>query len=498
MKPAPAARYCPLCPSLTAPTPRRRTLVARAIALAVLCLSGCMVGPDYRRPAVETQSAYVGTVPQPTPAAVDSPVAALTRWWGLFDDPLLVSLVERAVQSNLDVKVAEARVRQARAAVQGAQSFLWPTLGSSGSAQRSRAPGFQGNRGNISVLYQAGFDASWELDIFGGVRRNIEAAEADLAAAGEARNDVLVTLTGEVAQTYIDLRSFQQRIAIARANLETQNHSARITRQRFQAGFVSGLDVANAEAQAATTAATIPLLESAARQSIYRLSILLGLNPADLLPELSPLGPIPLQPPAVPLGLPSELLQRRPDIRQAEAQLHAATARIGVVTADLFPRFTIGGSAGLTSASLGSLGWADRFWSIGPSVNWNVFDAGRTRADIAQQQAIAEQTLFTYRQTVLTALQDVENALIASAKEQEHRDELVRAVAGNRKALDLSMRLYTQGQTDFLSVLEAQRALTLTEDALASSTGTVLTDLVALYKALGGGWQETGTPVAVD
>ena len=447
---------------------------------------------------MDTPPAWVGTVPRPTPPPVDPAVVSLVRWWALFDDPALVSLVERAVQSNLDVKVAEARVREARAAVQGAASFLWPTLDSSGAARRSRAPGFQGNRGNVTVLYQAGFDASWELDIFGGVRRSIEAAEADLTAADEGRRDVLVTLTGEVAQTYIDLRSFQQRIAIARQNLETQTRSARITRQRFQAGFVSGLDVANAEAQAATTAAAIPLLESAAQQSIYRLSILLGLNPADLLPELSTPGPIPMQPPVVPLGLPSELLQRRPDIRLSEAQLHAATARIGVVTADLFPRFTIGASAGVTSSDAGSIGIGDRFWSIGPSVSWNVFDAGRTRANIEQQQAIEAQVLFTYRQTILTALQDVENALIASTKEQERRDELVKAVASNRKALDLSMRLYTQGQTDFLSVLESQRSLVLTEDALASSTGTVLTNLVALYKALGGGWVERTPDGAPD
>ncbi len=487
MKPLPLA---PEHPRGLRPRQARRTPAALTIALAALCLAGCMVGPDYRRPAVDTPPGWVGSVPPPVPPAVDPALASLARWWALFDDPALVALVERSVQSNLDVKVAEARVRQARAAVQGAASFLWPTIGSSGSAQRSRTPGFQGNRGNITVLYQAGFDASWELDIFGGVRRNIEAAQADLAAADEARQDVLVTLTGEVAQTYIDLRSFQQRIAIARQNLEIQTRSARITRQRFQAGFVSGLDVANAEAQAATTAAAIPLLESAAQQSIYRLSILLGLNPADLLPELSSPRPIPLQPPVVPLGVPSELLQRRPDIRQAEAQLHAATARIGVVTAELFPRFTIGGSAGVTSSDLGSIGPANRFWSIGPTVSWNVFDAGRTRAAIEQQEAIGDETLLVYRQAVLNALQEVENALVASTKEQEHRDELVKAVASNRKALDLSMRLYTQGQTDFLNVIDAQRALTLTEDALATSTGTVLTDLVALYKALGGGWEE--------
>lgn len=470
--------------------------VIGAIVFSAFCLAGCMVGPDFQRPRVEMPAAYVGRGAQPAPPPADPVAASLVRWWGLFDDPVLAGLVERALQSNLDVQVAEARVRQARAAVQGAQSFLWPTVDSSASVRRSRTPGPLGNRGNVGTLYQAGFDAGWELDLFGGVRRTVEAAEADLAGTEAARRDVLVSLAGEVAQTYIDLRSFQQRIAIARRNLETQTRSAGITRQRFLAGFVSGLDVASAEAQAATTAAAIPLLESAAQQSVYRLSILLGLNPADLLPELSIPGPIPLQPPAVPLGLPSELLQRRPDIRLAEARAHAASARIGAATAELFPRFTIGGSAGVTSADLGSIGPANRFWSLGPAVSWNVFDAGRTRAAIEQQEAIGDETLLVYRQAVLNALQEVENALVASTKEQERRDELVKAVASNRKALDLSMRLYTQGQTDFLSVLESQRALTLTEDALANSTGTVLTELVALYKALGGGWE--GTPDARD
>ncbi len=479
-------------PSRTPSDCRAFVRAAGLAAFAALCLAGCMVGPDFQRPGVEMPPAYVGRVPQPIPPPVDPVAASLASWWGLFDDPVLATLVERALRSNLDVKVAETRVRQARAAVQGAQSFLWPAVDSSASVRRSRTPGPVGNRGNVGTLYQAGFDAGWELDLFGGVRRSVEAAEADLAGAEEVRRDVLVSLAAEVAQTYIDLRAFQDRVAIARRNLETQTRSAGITRQRFQAGFVSGLDVANAEAQAATTAAAIPLLESAAQQSVYRLSILLGLNPADLLPELSVPGPIPLQPPAVPPGLPSELLQRRPDIRLAEARAHAATARIGAAEAELFPRFTIGGSAGVTSSVLGSIGPGDRFWSIGPTVSWNVFDAGRTRATIEQREAIADETLLAYRQTVLSALQEVESALVASAKEQQRRDELVRAVAGNRRALDLSMRLYTQGQTDFLNVLEAQRALTLTEDALANSTGTVLTELVALYKALGGGWEDGG------
>jgi NodT family efflux transporter outer membrane factor (OMF) lipoprotein len=254
---------------------------------------------------------------------------------------------------------------------------------------------------------------------------------------------------------------------------------------------VSGLDVANASAQVATTSSLIPSLEAAARQSMYALAILLGLDPADLVPELTPPSSIPAGPPSVPVGVPSDLLRRRPDIRRAEADIHAATARIGVVTADLFPRFTITGSAGVRSSDFTSwLSWTQRFWSFGPSATWRVFDTGRTRAAIEQQEALQEQALIAYQQTLLNALQETENALIASAKEQETRESLITAVAANRKAVSLSKTLYTEGLTDFLSVLDAQRSLFLTEETLALSTRAVSTDLVALYKALGGGWGE--------
>jgi NodT family efflux transporter outer membrane factor (OMF) lipoprotein len=251
------------------------------------------------------------------------------------------------------------------------------------------------------------------------------------------------------------------------------------------------LDVANAEAQVASTTSEIPVLEALARQSIYSLGILLGQPPATLIPELAPEEAIPVTPPPTPTGVPSDLLRRRPDIRRAEAQIHAETARIGVVTSDLFPKVTLSGSIGLQSGDLDSwFTWAQRFWSFGPSVTWRVFDMGRTRANIEQQEALQEQSLIIYRQTVLNALQETENALIASAKEQERYEALIKAVSANRKAVDLATTLYTEGQTDFLSVLDAQRSLTLTEDALVQSTGTLATDLVALFKALGGGWRD--------
>jgi multidrug efflux system outer membrane protein len=482
-------------PCTNHPALRRRIRLAGLALEALLCLAllaGCAVGPDFKGVGVQVPEHWSG----PAEPATRSPTSAdndLARWWTAFDDSALTSLMERAVRSNLDLMRAEARILQARAARGIAISGIGPTVDVTGSLQRSRSPGSSNSRTNgvVSNQYQAGFDAGWELDFFGGARRDIEAAGADLQAAMETRRDVLVTLTAEVARNYIDLRTSQQRIVIARQNFDAQQHSAELTRRRFQAGFVNGLDVANAEAQAAATAAGIPLLEAAARQSIHALGVLLGAEPAALVQELTPASAIPAALPSVPLGVPSDLLRRRPDIREAEAAVHASTARIGVAEADLFPRFTISGSIGLQAAEPGSLfNWANRLWSFGPSVSWPVFDTGRILSNIELQKAFRQEDVIAYQQTVLTALQEVENALIASAKEQEHRGALVDAVTANRKAVELATMLYTEGQVDFLNVLDAQRSLYSSEDALVQSTGTMSTNLVALYKALGGGWSD--------
>ena len=472
-----------------------------SIYLCLILLTGCAVGPNFKPPQVKVPANWTG--PAPDGQALPSKTAEknLVDWWKVFNDPTLTSLVERAVGSNLDLKLAEARVRQARAARGVAVSGIGPAVNASGSYERSRSLGAAatGNNQTESNQYQAGFDAIWELDIFGGVRRGIEAADADLQASIENRRDVLVTLTAEVALNYIELRGFQQRIDIAQQNLKSQENSVDLTQQRFQTGFVSGLDVANAEAQVATISAEIPALEASARQSIHSLSVLLGMEPSSLVEELSTRAPIPGAPPTVPVGVPSDLLRLRPDIRLAEAQIHASTARIGVAEADLYPQFTLSGSAVLQSRNPGpSFSWSNRIWSFGPSASLPIFDMGRIRSNIKLQETLNEEDLITYQQTVLTALKEVEDSLIASNKEQERRDALIKAVGFNQKSVELSTALYVQGEADFLNVLEAQRSLYTTEDALASSTQTFSTQLVALYKALGGGWIQTPDAVGTS
>jgi NodT family efflux transporter outer membrane factor (OMF) lipoprotein len=349
-----------------------------------------------------------------------------------------------------------------------------------------------------SNLFQAGFDASWELDVFGGTRRAIEAAEAQIGAAQEQLHDLQTTLISEVAINYIDVRSNQKRLTIAQENIQAQRDTLELTRVKFKAGLTSDLDVAQAAAQLATTESQVPVFESLRQQAIHRLSVLLGQEPGALQGELEREQPIPLPPPTVPVGLPSELLRRRPDIRQSERQLAAATAQIGVATADLYPRFTITGSLGTQTSDMQH--FLDRnsgFFSIGPGVSWPIFQGGRIRANIAVQNARQEQAFSQYRSIILTALQDVDNALVAFRQEQNRYGRLQNAVEANRRAVSLANERYRKGLANFLSVLESQRALYVTQDAMVESEATVIGNYIALHKALGGGWQTAnGTDVS--
>lgn len=340
-------------------------------------------------------------------------------------------------------------------------------------------------------MYQAGFDAAWELDVFGGQRRAVESADAQLEAAEHSRHGVIISLLGEVAQNYVEARGFQRRLAITRNNIGTQTEVLELTRNLFKSGLATDLDIQQASTLLSATEAQIPSLEIAFRQSAYELAVLCGLYPGALLAELSIESPIPSTPPQVPVGFPSELLLRRPDIRTSERRLAAATANIGVATADLYPKFSLTGSVGVQSTE--TVNWftsPSRFWSVGPTVQWLIFDAGRIRSNIQLQNARQEEALADYEQTVLNAMRDVESALIAYAKEHTRRDSLGHAVTSSREALSLSQQLYQHGLIDFLRVLDSQRSVYLNEEALAISEIALAIDLIVLYKSLGGGWED--------
>ncbi len=518
-------------------------------------MGGCAVGPNYKTPEMEVPQAWEGstttrptTYPTTTAAATTRPVD-LAVWWSSLNDPVLDTLVARAVESNLDLRVATARVREARAQRGIVTADWWPqvdvgaahayrggslnsgpkTEGGLSLGERARAtvvdsairsvggalgggtpsgvnvPVMVGNAVATGVdsklmgsgakvsrdqnLFQMGLDASWEIDVFGGTRRAVEAADADLAATQEGQRDVLVTLLSEVALNYVQLRGTQRRLAIARDNIRAQADTVDLTQRQFKAGFASNLEVAQARTQLASTQSQVPLLESTIKQAIFQISVLVGQPPVALLSELEKERPIPMLSPDTPIGLPSDLLRRRPDVRAAERQLAAATARIGEATADLFPRFSLTGSFSPQSRDIRHI--LDRnsmSWSVGPQMSWPVFDGWRIRSNIQVQNARQEQALASYEQIVLTAFRDVESALIAYANEHVRRQSLVEAVAAGQQSKSLSEELYTRGLTAFLNVLEAQRAVYSLQDQLAQSETTVVTNMIALYKALGGGW----------
>lgn len=464
---------------------------------ALALLAGCSVGPDYVRPDSPAPEKWASA-----PEAEAAEAADLARWWTSLGDPVLDGLIDRALAANLDVREAEARLLEARALWGVEASGFLPAIGADGSYSRVRRSRtsqsvsssvlsgdfFRPSGGN---LFQGGFDASWEIDVFGGTRRAVEAAEADVAAAEEARRDALVSVAAEVARNYAELRGLQRRAAIARENVRIQRDTADLARARFQAGLTSDLQVAQAEGQLASTEAQVPALDGEARRAIHRLGVLLGETPEALLAELSEAAPIPEGPAFVPPGLPSDLLRRRPDVRRAERELAAATARVGVATADLFPRFSLTGAVGRESRQFNELRLgASTFWSVGPTVSWSIFEGGRVLATIDAADAREAQAIARYRKAVLASLEDVESALAAHASERERRQALERSAEANRRAVALANELYAKGLTDFLNVLESQRSLVAVEDALAQSERSVLVNLVALYKALGGGWSE--------
>jgi NodT family efflux transporter outer membrane factor (OMF) lipoprotein len=468
---------------------------ARPLALAMVLSvagTGCAVGPNYKRPQVAvpgqwTVAAARGTSTKPIEKG---------EWWSSFQDPELNSLIERAAAQNLDLKLALDRVDEARAARGVVRSGYFPSMDASASATRNRqrviAPVSQNSVNIVPVEFnnfQGALGASWELDVFGGVRRGVQAASAEVAAAEENLGDVRVILFGDVGRVYAQLRGFQRRLEIANKNIKTQQDTLDLTKAREKAGLATELDVSRAAAQLESTKALVPTLLSGIDISIHRLSILLGEEPGALRRELENASPIPAAAPDVEIGLPSDLLKRRPDIRRSEAQLAAATARIGEAKADLFPHFVLTGAAGRQASQLHdvTLG-AGNFFSVGPGISLPLFTGGRIRSNIAVQDARQREALISYRSSVLNALEEVQNALVNYAQEQERRDRLNEAAQQSQLAVDLATEQYKAGLTDFLAVLDAQRELYADEDQAVQSQTSIATNVIALYRALGGGW----------
>ena len=417
-------------------------------------------------------------------------------WWEAFGDPTLTSLVRRAAAGSLTLQQAQARILQARATLGSAKAGQWPSVTAAAQVTRSRTSTnavTPAEAAGATTLYQAGFDASWEVDLFGSKRKARDAAQARYEASVEDLRAALLTLEGDVASSYITLRGNQTLLEVTRKNAETQRQAVNVTEERQRLGLTSGLDSAQARAQLAATEAEIPSIEASIRQSIHRLGILLGQEPTALVAELSQAKPLPAAQGAVATGLPLELLARRPDLRSAERNLSAAMADVGVARADLYPRFDLTLGLGLQSAGTSNFASiSSRYWSIVPGLSLPVFNRGAIKANLARKEGAYKEALAGFRASYHSALEDVENALANYYAERSRAAGLQESLDQSRQALALAQERYRRGLTSFLDVLTAQSSVHTAQRSLTQSQAQILTDLVALHKALGGGWAVSG------
>nr|WP_319393695.1 efflux transporter outer membrane subunit [uncultured Desulfobacter sp.] len=468
------------------------------IFIFVILLTGCMaVGPEYKQPDISSGEAWHAPMQQGLSQAPADP-NALAQWWTMLNDPVLTDLVSRAVQNNLDVKLALERIRQYRLLKGIEQSDRLPALDASGGASWTGTSN-ENSAGTVSKSYSAGLDASWEIDLFGRIQRSIEAADATLSARQEALRDALVSLTADLAASYIDVRTAQIRLDVVRKSIESQTESFQLTRWQHQAGLTDELDVHQARYSLESAKSQIPSLESTLSEAMNRVAVLSGLAPGTLNETLSAPLPLPALPGTIAVGLPVDALRRRPDVREAEYELIAQTAQVGVATADLYPKLTLSGSIGVNALSPAELidntfdpsHWAR---SLAASLAHTLFDAGTTRKNIEVQNSLQEQALIQYKTTILSALEETENALVAYAKEQIRLEHLTVAAQEALTAEDLAKQKYESGLVDFTTVLTSQQTVLSYQSDLATSRGTCVSNLITLYKVLGGGW----TPVESD
>lgn len=472
----------------------KRSSLAPALAGLALLLAGCRaVGPDYVAPEPSAPARFVEAPGQASQAPfIDE------AWWKNFQDTTLNDLIAQALKSAPDLAEAQARVREARALQRIAGAGRYPTADATGEYARNLGsdnvptgvrPGGLGP-GVHSNLWQAGFDASWEIDIFGGIRRSIEAADANFQAVVEDRADVTLTLIAEVARDYIELRGAQRRIEVARKDLAIERDLQALTQSLLAAGLAPHQDLLRARAQVSDIEAAIPEFETDERAAAYRIAALIGRPFAELAAELSAPRPIPQAVSEVPVGLPSELLERRPDVRAAERRIAAANARIGIAQADLYPHFSLTAVTGLESLYFSSFSSASSgYYQIGPGISWRIFDAGRIRFQVRAESARTDAAAAAYQRSVLNAFRDVETALISYANVKIRRNNLAAESAADAQATEIARLLYERGIESFLPVLDAERSLYAADDQLAQSERDSALALIALYKSLGGGWQ---------
>jgi multidrug efflux system outer membrane protein len=465
---------------------RHAVMTRTGVAVAALAgLAACAVGPDYRQPEPQADAAFAGQSLTATAAGTPE-----QQWWKVFADPLLDELVTEAQASNRSIAAAEARLKEARAERREQNWDFVPAPTAQASAT-SRTQSIGGQPGGFPVqrhydLYDAGFDASWELDLFGRVRRGNQAAKATLGAVQAERDDVRLSVVAEVARNYFELRGAQQQLTVAERNAANQKRALELVQSRLAAGRGTALDTARAEAQIETTLSTVPPLEAAVSRARHRIEVLVGKRPGQLTEKLGVMAPLPALPATLTIDDPASLLRRRPDMRMAERQLAATSAMIGVAIADLFPTITLNGAIGLQALDLDALGDSGNdYRRFGPSLSWAFLDIGRVRQRIKAAGARHEEAYANYEQTVLLALEDVENALSDYSRERQRQEHLAAAARASLLAADLATQRFEGGIADFLTALDAYRTSLEAEELLAQSQTVAATHLVALYKALG-------------
>ncbi len=466
-------------------------------AAAVFIASGCTtLGPDFSKPPVAEPDSWAESQEK----VISSAPLAHSQWWQVFNDPVLDQLVDTAYAQNLPLQIAGLRILEARAQLGIATGNLYPQIQQANGAATAvelseNSPNFNRQLDSSFMDYQAGFDVAWEMDFWGRFRRGIEAADANLAASVADYDNALVSLTAEVARIYVTIRTLEERLTIALNNIQLQQESLRIATVRFKNGATTELDVQQALTNLSETEATVPSIKRALRQSKNALSTLLGMLPSDLADMLGPPGTIPVAPENVAVGVPAELLRRRPDVRSAELQAALQSALIGVAETDLYPSFTLTGSIGYETSDTGGSSAGDLFdsdsfrFAAGPGFRWNILNYGRLKNNVRVQDARYQQTIVNYQNTVLSAYQEVEDAMVGFVESQQETAYRSKAAGAASRSTEIARIQYREGAVDFQRVIDSERSLVLQQDRWADSRGQIALSLISMYKALGGGWE---------